>query len=178
MPAVNPRISVSVTPPVDALLLRLSRVTGQSKSAIIGGLVETTIPVLQQLADVPEAAVIAKDEMHIKVLENLVSVQAQMGDLLGAANQLFGDATAPLVHAEEDAEASEAAYRSELASEDRMAQTPPRPPYVTRGSGTPKSPPQTSNPPMKAASSKASSKNTPAKPPKRPATASKAKVGG
>lgn len=150
MPAINPRISVTVTPEVDALLARLSAISGASKSSIIGDLVVTSVPVLDRMATIIEAAATAKAEMHTQTLENLVAAESKFAELLGSSRQLFDELTLPFAQVSEVlGEAEAAPERTHGRTRQRppaRADSAPRPPLVTRGSGTPEN---SVNSPMK-----------------------------
>ena len=141
MPAINPRISVTVTPEVDALLARLSAISGASKSSIIGDLVVTSVPVLDRMATIIEAAATAKAEMHTQTLENLVAAESKFAELLGSSRQLFDELTLPFSQAPEVLDEAEAVpertHARALQRTRARADSAPRPPLVTRGSGTP-----------------------------------------
>ena len=62
MPAVNPRITITLTPALHAVLRRLSVLTGNSQSALVGGLLEQSMPVLERMATVLDAAEKLKDQ--------------------------------------------------------------------------------------------------------------------
>lgn len=56
MPTKNPRLSVTLRPELSAILDRLSKLTGNSKSAMVAELLDTAIPVFQRMSQVLEAA--------------------------------------------------------------------------------------------------------------------------
>lgn len=150
MPAVNPRISVTITPEIDALLSRLSIASGASKSAIIGDLVATSFPVLDRMVTIIEAAATAKAEMHTQAIENLIAAESKFAELLGSSHELFDQVTLPLLQESEALDESDAApERTHGRTRKRppaRADSAPRPPLVTRGSGTPEN---SGNSPMK-----------------------------
>ena len=56
MPAVNPRITITITPELHAVLRRLSELSGQSQSGIVGELLGESVPVFERMVTVLEAA--------------------------------------------------------------------------------------------------------------------------
>lgn len=183
MPATNPRISVTVTPSVEAVLSRLSAATGQSKSSFIAELLESSMPVFERMATVIEAAKHAKDTLKSQTVKDMEEAESRLHDILGVTMDIFDESTAPIL--EEAERVQRRAARSQTGRRGRAATpaaglaTPPQPPYVTRGSGTPKQ--------GKGAAAKGqgqsvegsgSVKKIPAKGSKRAVVASKRKVQG
>lgn len=183
MPATNPRISVTVTTSVEAVLSRLSVATGQSKSSFIAELLESSMPVLERMATVIEAAQQAKDTLKSQTVKDMEEAESRLHEILGVTMDIFDESTAPIL--EEAERVQRRAARSQTGRGGRAATpaaglaTPPQPPYVTRGSGTPKQ--------GKGATAKGqgnsgersgSAKNVPAKGSKRAVAASKRKVQG
>lgn len=56
MPAVNPRITITLRPGVHAVLRRMSELTGESQSAIVAELLDKSSPVFERMVRVLEAA--------------------------------------------------------------------------------------------------------------------------
>lgn len=187
MPATNPRISVTVTPSVEAALARLSAATGQSKSSFIADLLESSMPVIERMATVIEAAKQAKDTLKSQTLKDMEEAESRLHDMLGVTMDIFNESTEPILKEADRVQRRARGARSEAGrpAASRAPQgkagaaTPTQPPYVTRGSGTPKQ--------GKGASAKeqgqsvegsGSAKKMPAKGSKRAVVTSKRKVKG
>ena len=148
MPAKNPRISVTVKPETDALLRRLSALSGDSTSAIVGQILEQSQPVLERLVQVLEAAERAKEHLTAQHAQSLKDAEAQVLEHLGLSMDLFDEASKSII---EEAEAITRKQRKKGATatrQDEALASPAvaaarQPPHVTRGSGTPK--PQKNN---------------------------------
>ena len=141
MPAVNPRISVTVAPSVEAVLARLSLLTGQSKSSFIAEILESSLPVFERLVTVIEAAKQAKDSLKAKTVRDMEEAEGRLHDLLGVTMDIFDQASKPIL---EEAERVHRRAATTVRTDGRTrASAPPArpkpaalPPYVTRGSGT------------------------------------------
>jgi hypothetical protein len=62
MPAANPRLSITLDPSVAAILRRLSQLTGNSQSALVGQLLTESAPIFERMAAVLEAATRLKEQ--------------------------------------------------------------------------------------------------------------------
>lgn len=101
MPTANPRITITLTPAVHALLKRMSTLTGNSQSAIVAELLETSQPVLQRVVTVLEAAHLAQANVGEKVKDSLAVAQAKLERQLGLALETMDEGARPLIdHAE------------------------------------------------------------------------------
>jgi hypothetical protein len=183
MPATNPRISVTVTPSVEAALARLSAATGQSKSSFIADLLETSMPVLERMATVIEAAKQAKDTLKSQTLKDMEEAESRLHDMLGVTMDIFNESTEPIL--KEAKRVQRRATRSETGRGGRAATaaaglaTPEQPPYVTRGSGTPeKTMGASADRGKKGVGRSGPVEKMPAKASKRPVAASKRKTKG
>lgn len=127
MPTDNPRITVTLSPEVHALLRRLSALTDNSQSAIVGGLLETSVSVFQRLIDVMEAAEQAQGRLNEEVRSTLAGAQARLEDQLGLAMETLDDGFRPIL------KAAEGVRR-------RAPKAGSTPVPVTRGSGSPTAP--------------------------------------
>lgn len=143
MPATNPRISVTVPPSVEAVLSRLSDLTGQSKSSFIAELLESSMPVFERMATVIEAAKQAKDTLKAQTVKDMEAAEAKLHEIMGVTMDIFDESTLPILQEAERIQRRGTTVRTD----GRMrASAPParpkpaaQPPHVTRGSGTPKS---------------------------------------
>lgn len=191
MPATNPRISVTVTPSVEAVLSRLSVATGQSKSSFIAELLESSMPVLERMATVIEAAKEAKDTLKSQTVKDMEEAESRLHEILGVTLDIFDESTAPIL--KEAERVQRRATRSQAGRGGRAATpaaglaTPAQPPYVTRGSGTPETRGSGTPEKTKRASADRGKKGVersgpvekmPAKASKRPVAASKRKTKG
>lgn len=95
MPAKNPRLTITLPPALHATLRRLSELTGNSQSALIGELLEGSVPVLERTCVVLAAAKEAKDAIRGKLADDMEAAQAkieqQLGLALGEFDQFTGD---------------------------------------------------------------------------------------
>jgi hypothetical protein len=85
MPAKNPRLTITLQPSLAAQLRKLSELTGNSQSSIIGDLLEGTGPVFDRMIQILEAAKQAKDSIRGKLAGDLEQAQNKMEDGLGLA---------------------------------------------------------------------------------------------
>lgn len=174
MPATNPRISVTVVPSVDAVLSRLSSITGQSKSSFIAEILESSMPVFERMVVVLDAAQHAKDTLKSQTMRDMEAAEARLQEMLGITMDIFDETSAPILEEAERikrrAVALPAAAVGLAPPALRATVEAPQPPYVTRGSGTPNSEKNTTKSTSKAKSGEASKRATkPVKPLKRKA---------
>lgn len=153
MPAANPRISVTLTPSMDAILKRLSDVSGQSKSSIVAELLETSEGVFERMAVILETAKTATQEAKERMAFNLEEAHARLVEQAGVVGDLFEEQTADLVGELEQIGRRKGKSAARGAREDGASATPASrivrggirqalaeahaTPLVTRGSGTP-----------------------------------------
>ena len=97
MPAKNPRLTITLQPTLAAQLRKLSELTGDSQSGLIGELLESSGPVFDRMIQVLEAAKTAKAAMRGKLTENMEQAQAQMEQGLGLVLDGFDDVTGSLL---------------------------------------------------------------------------------
>jgi len=94
MPTLNPRLTVTLKPSTFAQLREVSRLTGNSQSALIGDILEQAEPVFSRLIQVLSAAEQAKQELKSKAAADLEGAQArleaQMGLMLGEFDSVTG----------------------------------------------------------------------------------------
>lgn len=100
MPAVNPRITITLQPSTHALLKRLSQLTGNSQSAIVGELLEGSEPIFERMTALLEAAAKLKaqglqatDEVRL----GLEHAQARLEGQIGLAFDVMDEGGAPLL---------------------------------------------------------------------------------
>ena len=97
MPAKNPRLTITLQPSLAAQLRKLSELTGNSQSALIGELLEGSGPVFDRMIQVLEAAKTAKESMRGKLADDMEHAQAKMEGALGLVLEGFDEITASLL---------------------------------------------------------------------------------
>ena len=97
MPTKNPRITVTLQPATSAQLVELSRLTGDSQSAIIADLLEQSAPVFERVIKVLSAAAQAKAELKGRMASDLEQAQAKIESQLGLALDGFDAYTGSLL---------------------------------------------------------------------------------
>jgi hypothetical protein len=104
MPAVNPRITITLKPEVHAILKRLSALTGNSQSAMVGSLLESSATVLERMVTVLEAAERLRSEgmqAPESIRQSLDDAQAKLEQQLGLALDVMDEGARPLLEASE-----------------------------------------------------------------------------
>lgn len=97
MPTLNPRLTITLEPPVAACLKRLSEVTGNSQSKLIAELLEGSVPVFERVIATIQAAKSATAEIRGKLATDMEAAQGRVEQQLGFAYAEFDGATAPLL---------------------------------------------------------------------------------
>lgn len=146
MPAINPRITITLTPQIHALLRRLSELTTSSQSALVGELLQTSQPVFERMVQALEAAERLKAESlqgSAQISESLAIAQGRLEQQLGLSLDFAVEGQSTLLHKAEAVvsrrgRASEGSPRGAPAGAAAAASATPVP--VTRGSGTPQAP--------------------------------------
>jgi Ribbon-helix-helix protein, copG family len=77
MPTANPRINVTLSPSLDALVGRMARLQRASKSQVLRELLEAAEPALQRAANLMEAASNAASELKASVVRSMEAQQSQ-----------------------------------------------------------------------------------------------------
>lgn len=104
MPAINPRITITLKPEIHAILRRLSALTGNSQSAMVGELLESSQPVFERMAVLLEAAERLKAEGmqgSVSIRKGLDDAQARLESQLGLLLEDMDTASRPLLDAAE-----------------------------------------------------------------------------
>ena len=128
MPTSNPRITITLPPATHAQLRRLSELTGNSQSALVADLLETSAPIFERTIRVLEAANDAKVELRGKLAADLASAQERLEKQLGLVLETVDEgALAPLL---KEAEAVKRRARRARASGSAAA-APTRKPEVS-----------------------------------------------
>ncbi|MDN4592310.1 hypothetical protein DBA29_27980 [Xenophilus aerolatus] len=97
MPAKNPRLTITLNPTLAATLRRLSELTGNSQSAVIGELLEGSEQVFAKIIRVLEAAEKAKAEVKGRAAANLEEAQGRMEAQLQLVMGEFDEYTGSLL---------------------------------------------------------------------------------
>lgn len=104
MPAVNPRITITLTPETHAVLRTLSTLTGNSQSAIVGELLNESRPVFDRMVQILQAAhklKVAADEDRSTWIKTMDKAQAKLERQLSLALDTMDDGARPLLDAAE-----------------------------------------------------------------------------
>jgi hypothetical protein len=139
MPTKNPRITITLTPAVAAVLREMSKLAGNSQSAIVGELLETSLPVFERVVQVMKAAVTIQEGAKAEIASGLERAQVKLEDQMGLMLGDMDDAVRPLLERAEKltrrgGRAGDARSRAPAGAPARKALTPVP---VTRGSGSP-----------------------------------------
>ena len=97
MAAKNPRLTITLQPTLAAQLRKLSELTGNSQSGLIGDLLEGSGPVFDRMFQVLDAAKTAKESMRGKLADDMEQAQTKMEGALGIALEGFDEITASLL---------------------------------------------------------------------------------
>jgi hypothetical protein len=97
MPTLLPRINVTLSQPAAAVLRRLSELTGNSQSRLIGEMVQEALPVLERMCQVLAAADKAKLVMRTNSAERLQAAQSKVEAQLGLVLEGFDEYTGSLL---------------------------------------------------------------------------------
>ena len=89
MATTKPRITVTLKPSTHATLRRMSELTKNSQSAIVGELLTSAEPVFDRMVRIMEAAVRAKEGAQGTVLKGLEQAHAVMERQLGLLDADF-----------------------------------------------------------------------------------------
>lgn len=138
MPAVNPRITVTLTPYMHALLQELSRLTGNSQSALVSELLESGQPALERMASLLQAASRLKAEglqVTQEIRDSMDVAQGRLEQQLDLVLDVMDEAGQPLL--QEAERVSRRSGRAQARSRrSATAKAAPTPVPVTRGSGS------------------------------------------
>lgn len=104
MPAVNPRITITLKPQTHAALQRMSALAGNSMSSIVGELLEQSQPVFDRMVRLLEAAAKIKDSAQDekdRIAKSLEDAQANLEAQLGLGLDWMDETSAPILEAAE-----------------------------------------------------------------------------
>lgn len=97
MPTVNPRITVTLTPSVHAVLRRLSALTRNSQSAMVGDLLSQSLPVLERMCKILEAAEKVRGNTMADITTDMTAAQERLEKQMGLALETMDAGVAPLL---------------------------------------------------------------------------------
>lgn len=97
MPTKMPRVAVTLKPSTAATLRRMSQLTGNSQSAIIGDLLASSEPVFDRICKVITAAKEAQEGANDRIRESLEGAEKVLEKQLGLMLGGFESRTADLV---------------------------------------------------------------------------------
>ena len=127
MSTANPRITITLTPELHAVLRRMAHLGGRSQSAIVGDMLQTSMPVFARVVKVMEEAERAQSALNDGIVDGFRRAQERIEGQLGLALDDFDQAAKPILAAAES-----------VRRRSGIARSTPVP--VTRGSGHPKQP--------------------------------------
>lgn len=141
MPTKLPRIAVTLKPSTAAALRRMSEVSGNSQSAIVGELLEASEPVFERMVKVMLAAKEAQAGVKDRIRQNLEEAEQVLHQQLGLMLGDLDSRSADLVDELEKVPRRAARGKGPGApGAVRARPAPPsggRPPLLTGGSGRP-----------------------------------------
>lgn len=97
MPTTNPRLTITLEPGAHALLKRLSALSGNSQASFVSELITSSLPVVERLIALMEAAKDVRSELSSGLVDELAAGQARMEAQLGLGLEDFDKATASLL---------------------------------------------------------------------------------
>lgn len=93
MPTKNPRLTMTLSPPLAAQLRRMSELTGNSQAALVSELLEGNSAVFDRLIRLLEAARDAKGEMVAQFVEDMNAAQSKIEQQLNLSLEALDVAT-------------------------------------------------------------------------------------
>ena len=99
MTTQNPRVSITLKPSNHAQLKELSRLTGNSQSALIAEIIEQSEPVFARIISVLSAAHTAKQEALDQVIGDMERAQARIEQAVGLSLADFEETGASVISA-------------------------------------------------------------------------------
>lgn len=140
VPTLNPRITITLTPAVAAVLRELSKLAGNSQSAIVGELLETSLPVFERVVAALRAASTIQESARTEIAAGLDRAQTKLEGQLGLMLGDMDETMRPLLEQAEKVTRRGAATGdraiARAAGGARKRVTTPVP--LTGGSGPPK----------------------------------------
>jgi hypothetical protein len=141
MPATNPRLTITLEPSLAAILRRISQLTGNSQSSLIGELLGQSRPIFERMVSVLEAASKLKEQgenIPSEIGASLEHAQERMEKQLGLLLDDFDVGSRPILEAVEKVQrrAARPGTRAQRAGAG-VAPVRPGPPMSNRGVTTP-----------------------------------------
>lgn len=102
MPTSNPRVSVTLTPAVAAVLKEMCSLTGESQSATVAGLLEMSIPVFERVVVALRAAASIKGTATSEIAAGLERAQDKLEQQLGLQLDEMDQVIRPLLERAEE----------------------------------------------------------------------------
>lgn len=97
MTTANPRITVTLTPAVAAVMKAMSAATGNSQSSIVAELLEGSLPVFERMVRVLQAAKDVRGRVNQDIVAGMETIQAKLEKQLGLGLELMDEHAAPLL---------------------------------------------------------------------------------
>jgi polyhydroxyalkanoate synthesis regulator protein len=132
MPTTNPRITITLTPGVAAVLRELSKLAGNSQSAIVGELLETSLPVFERVVSALRAAATIQESAKTEIASGLERAQSKLEKQMGLMLGDMDETMRPLL---EQAEKVARRGAAPIGAATKRGRTPVP---LTGGSGHPK----------------------------------------
>ena len=138
MPTLNPRITITLTPAVAAILREMSQLTENSQSAIVGELLQSSLPVLERIVITLRAAKTVQQSAREEIASGMQRAQDKLEKQLDLAMGTMDEGMRPLL--EEAERINRRAGRgggvpARGAAPTRSSRAASTPVPVTRGSG-------------------------------------------
>jgi hypothetical protein len=127
MSTLNPRITVTLTPAVAAVLKDMSALGGNSQSSIVGELLSSALPVLERVVATLRAGAVVEAAARQEIAAGLDRAQERLERQMGSLMDEFDTVSRPLFE-----EAEKVQRRAKKAESGGSTPVP-----VTRGLGGP-----------------------------------------
>jgi len=139
MPTVKPRLTITLTPQVAAILRELSALAGNSQSAIVGELLQMSAPVFERVVAGIRAAKMIQESAKAEIAAGLERAQVKAEAQLGIVLEDLDAGIRPILEEAEKVRRRGPGARTDAAGAAwaavRRRGSTPVP--VTRGSGSP-----------------------------------------
>lgn len=126
MTTINPRITVTLQPQVHAVLKRLSVLTKNSQSSLIGELLAESLPVFERMVDVLDAA----EQLRVRgmkagqeITDALQTAQTRLETQMGFSLDVMDIGNRPLLDAAEKVQRRGAGTREKGRSPSRVPES-------------------------------------------------------
>lgn len=142
MPTINPRITITLTPEAHAVLREVSAATEQSQSAIVGELVQMSLPVFQRVAAAVKAARAVEATAKGEIVASLERAQHRLEGQMRLQLHDMDEAFRPLlehaekVHRRSSSPGGAGAGEGEVRPRSVRAAPSPAPAEPGRGKGS------------------------------------------